>query len=593
MSASSHLDAVPTTAALILARRDDDSTALLVDERSWTWREFVDECAVRAAALVALRRPGPWHVGVLMDNDPEYLFLIGGAALCGATIVGVNPTRRGAELAGDVVRTDCGLVIVGDSYRDLVPDIEDVVDVAPTSGGIYRDAVAAARGARVDDWADRADAQHNLLLLFTSGSTGTPKAVLCGTSRLAAIGMLNIHGLTSDDVAYNAMPLFHGNALMSAWAPVLSVGATYAMRAKFSASGFLPDIQRFRATFFNYVGRSLAYILAQPESAAEADNCLRFGWGTEASARDRAEFTRRFATRITESYGSSEGVCVIVRDETTPSGALGKPNPMLGMQVVAPDGTPCPPARFTADGAIANPTEAIGEIVARGGAARFEGYYDNPDATAEKIRDGDYWSGDLAYVDADGVFWFAGRTNDWIRVDSENFSTAPLERIIARYPAIRGVAAYAVPDPRTGDRVMITVELASDPSGDDAFDPADFADFLAAQPDMGTKWTPALIRLTDRFPLTATRKLDKATLRHDAWFTADRVVELRDGAYHELDDARRAEIVEQFSSHGRAHLLHSRKSSEYPPGEGISPQVSGLSDDFHPHPRPQPGRTDR
>src|SRR5690606_38260452 len=130
-------------------------------------------------------------------------------------------------------------------------------------------------------------------------------------------------GLTRDDVAYNAMPLFHGNALMAAWAPILAVGGTYAMRPRFSASGFAPDVRRFGATFFNYVGRALSYVLAQPEHPDEADNRLRFGFGTEASTRDREEFQRRFGCRIVESYGSSEGVCTIMRTETTPPGALG------------------------------------------------------------------------------------------------------------------------------------------------------------------------------------------------------------------------------------------------------------------------------
>lgn len=545
----------PTTADLLLARADDAGIALATADKSWTWAEFVDECATRAAVLTALRTPdGPWHVGVLMDNEAEYLFLIGGAALCGATIVGVNPTRRGTELAGDVGRTDCQLVLVGSSYRDLIGDFADVADYLETDSSGYRALLDKYCASAAADWTDRTAQGHNLLLLFTSGSTGAPKAVKCSSARLAAIGTLNVHGITADDVAYNAMPLFHGNALMSAWAPILAVGGTYALRPRFSASGFLPDIQRFGATFFNYVGRSLAYVLAQPESAAEADNSLRFGWGTEASPRDRSEFSRRFGAPITESYGSSEGVCVIVRDASTPAGALGTPNPMLGMEIVDECGTVCPPARFDADGRLLNPAEAIGEIVARGGAARFEGYYRNDEATAEKIRDGDYWSGDLAYADSDGVFWFAGRTNDWIRVDSENFSTAPLERIITRYPAVRGAAAYPVPDSRTGDRVMVTVELNTPTAGAD-FDPLAFRDFLASQPDMGTKWTPQLVRVTDQFPLTATRKIDKPTLRRTAWHTADRVFELRDGAYHPLDLDRITALQNEFHDHDRAHLL--------------------------------------
>ncbi len=537
-----------TTADLLRARRDDDSRALLFAESEWTWSEFVTECERRAAALTALRAElpadAPWHVGVLMDNSPEYMFLIGGAALAGATIVGVNPTRRGAEVVADVARTDCALVLVGPSKADVGADLDGHVRILRTDTDAYRSLL----DADPIDCSTGPD-NHTLLLLFTSGSTGAPKAVKCGSARLAAIGTLNVHGMRRDDVAYNAMPLFHGNAVMSAWAPILSVGGTFALRDSFSASGFLPDIQRFGATFFNYVGRSLAYVLAQPERPEERDNRLRFGWGTEASARDREEFERRFGVPVTESYGSSEGVCVIVRDASTPRGALGTPNPMLGMTVLDEDGMECPPAVVADDGTLVNAAEAIGEIVARGGGDRFEGYYNNDAATAEKIRDGDYWSGDLAYRTPDGVYWFAGRTNDWIRVDSENFSTAPLERIIARFDGVRGVSAFAVPDPRTGDRVMAAVET------DSSFDPEEFAAFLDAQPDMGTKWTPHFLRLTERFPLTGTRKVDKSALRRAAWRTDDRVL-VRDGdAYVAFDRDAVSAFEASFAAHDRTHLL--------------------------------------
>lgn len=544
---------IPTTVTTIAdhlaARAEDPGPALLADDRSWTWREFVAESATRARLLTELRRPGPWHVGVLMDNDPEYLFLIGGAALAGATIVGINPTRRGAELAADVARTHCQLVLVGASQRELIDDLGDVAHLEVDAPD-YRRLRYTYRDVGFDDVANHRGVNHVLLLLFTSGSTGAPKAVICSSARLAAMGEINIRGLGRDDVAYNAMPLFHGNALMSAWAPILAFGGTFALRSKFSASGFLPDVQKFRATFFNYVGRSLSYILAQPESPAEAETTLRLAFGTEASATDRAEFTRRFGCHIFESYGSSEGVCVIVRDDTTPDGALGVPRPELGLEILHDDGTPCAPAEFDARGMLTNPAEAIGEIVARGGAARFEGYYNNPEATAEKLRDGDYWSGDLAYRDADGVFWFAGRTSDWIRVDSENFSTAPLERIIARFPGVVSVAAYPVPDPRTGDRVMVAVETAGG-----LLDTTAFADFLAVQPDLGTKWTPTLLRVTRALPLTATRKIDKPALRRIAWFTDDPVFEFVDGGYRRLTDARVNELADQFAGHARLHLL--------------------------------------
>src|ERR1700760_3344055 len=96
-----------TIAGLVAARAADEHNALLFEGASWTWAEVAHECAVRAATLrAAYSGAGPFHVGVLLDNVPEYVFLLGGAALAGATVVGINPTRRGDELAHDIRHTD-------------------------------------------------------------------------------------------------------------------------------------------------------------------------------------------------------------------------------------------------------------------------------------------------------------------------------------------------------------------------------------------------------------------------------------------------------------------------------------------------------
>ncbi len=94
-------------------------------------------------------------------------------------------------------------------------------------------------------------------------------------------------------------------------------------------------------------------------------------------------------------------------------------------------------------------TLAVGEIVHTSPTDTFEGYYRNEEARASKVRGGIYWSGDLAYRDADGWFFFAGRSNEWLRVDGENFAAAPVERIALRHPAVRSAAVYAVPTTRS------------------------------------------------------------------------------------------------------------------------------------------------
>ena len=119
-------------------------------------------------------------------------------------------------------------------------------------------------------------------------------------------------------------------------------------------------------------------------------------------------------------------------------------------------------------------------------AGAFEGYYRNPRAHAERVRGADFWTGDLAYRDQAGYFYFAGRSSDWLRVDSENFAAAPVERILQRWAGMSVALVYAVPDARTGDQVMCAVL----PATGTAFDPVAFAAFLDAQPDLGTKWRP-------------------------------------------------------------------------------------------------------
>ena len=514
----------PTAAELLLERAGDDHAGLRFEDGCWSWADIVDQAARRALLATELRREGPFHVGVLLDNLPEYLFWIAGAALAGAAVVGVNPTRRGAELERDVRHTDCQLLVTDHDHLPLIEGLELGIGEERLLLADDADYLKALEdlGADGDVPGAHVRPEDRLLLLFTSGSTGAPKAVVCSQGRLARIAgrIPAMYDITRDTTTYNAMPLFHGNAIMANWAGVLGTGATFSMRRRFSASGFLPDVRRFGARYFNYVGRALAYVLATEERPDDAENPLELGFGTEASAQDRRRFSKRFGCRLIESYGSSEGAMAIGWGPGAPAGSLGRP--LNGEDVVVADpetGAECPPAVFDVHGRLLNGDEAIGEIVGRNVVERFEGYYNNPEADAERLRNGWYWSGDLGYRDADGWLYFAGRTSDWLRVDSENFAAAPVESILFRFPGLVMAAVYPVPDPRTGDQVMAALEMAPGRP----FDPREFETFLAAQRDLGTKWAPTFVRVVEHMPLTASNKVHKPPLRADAWETVDPV----------------------------------------------------------------------
>ena len=184
------------------------------------------------------------------------------------------------------------------------------------------------------------------------------------------------------------------------------------------------------------------------------------------------------------------------------------------MKVINPEtGDECPPAEFDANGRVTNLLEAVGEIVETEPSSGFEGYYKNEEATKARFRDGWYWSGDLAYRDGDGWFYFAGRSNEWLRVDGENFAAAPVEAIIGRHPAVRSVAVYAVPDDPVGDRVM----AASNSSPAAARRPSGVRRLPRRPTRSRTQVGPQFVRFVPELPKLASMKIDKQRLRQEAW----------------------------------------------------------------------------
>jgi fatty-acyl-CoA synthase len=543
---------VTTAAQLVRLRAEDDNPGLLFESDEWSWRQVVAESERRGALLQDLRRDGPFHVGILLENTSEYLFLLAGAALVGATVVGINPTRRGAELATDITKTDCQLLITDSNQRGLLDGVDlgmGAERVLTCDSADYRkllEDVTVTGRVPVEPAPD-----DLFLLIFTSGSTDGPKAVRMthGRAARAAAGM----GFTGDDVIYSAMPLFHGNALSAAVLPAFASGATLALRRRFSASGLLADVRQVRATYFNTVGRAISHLVATPPTEHDRDHQLRFVLGPETSASDKAEFTRRFGVPLFEGYGSSENAIILKPVGGARPGALGRARERDDVVVVDENGHERARATFDAEGRLTNPAEAIGELVGRSTLSNFEGYYNNPEAEAQRSRNGWYWSGDLAYRDDEGIFYFAGRTGDWLRVDSENFAAAPVERILGRFPGFSGVAVFAVPDARTGDQVMVAAEV---PEGS-SFDPSAFAAFLAAQPDLGTKWSPRFVRIVPALPVTATDKIDKRPLRAVMWDTPDPVWH-RVGRDQKFVPMARSDIEalrNEFADNGRLDLL--------------------------------------
>ncbi len=521
----------PTMAAALRARCADSAERVFLrfEERSWTFAHAFRESCRFANLFLQDRDPArPFHVGVLMDNLPAFVFTELGCGLAGATLVGLNPTRTGAFLARDIAYADCQIVLVEARYAEQLQAALQS-DPAVRVKVFVADAGDCALWARLDDALATVSASDPevaveptdlLMIIFTSGTTKAPKGVLNSHGRLMLLGWgASVHmcKFSPADTVYSAMPLFHANAQILALIPALTAGGCIALVRRFSKTSFLTDVRRYGATLFNYVGTPFAYIMDTPARPDDADNPLRLAYGNEAPRQYIDAFAKRFGCQVIDGYGASEVGVGFSRDPSDPPRSLGR---AAGVQIINERDEECAAARFDETGRLLNADEAVGEIVNTGGVFMFEGYYKDEESTRQRTRHGWFYTGDLGYRDADGFIYFAGRDAEWLRVGGENFLARPIEDIVCRHPDVMLASVYGVPDPEAGDQVMATIKLRSGGT----FDPVAFATFIDGAADLPPRWRPTFLRIAGELLVTHTNKVLKRVLRREK-FLIDRITD--------------------------------------------------------------------
>ena len=520
---------VAPNAAALLRRNATESRRRASRSSSATGRgrtrEYFEE-SCRFAQPVRRRacpRDGPRHVAVLLDNTPDYLFAFGGAALHRrrGRRAQPHPARRApparhrahALRAGDhraaprgAARADRRRAAAGahvdpvrrrrrSASRRSATSLDDALDAVPSDDLGHRTRRRRDLGADLHvghvDGAEGGD-----LLAAAAARDRQPHADDHGPR--ARRRRLRVHA---------AVPLERGAG---------RAGRRRSSRRARSGSaggsprrGWLPDVRRYGATYFNYTGKPLAYLLAQPEQPDDADNPLRVAFGNEGSPEVVETFgaplRRRGDRRVRRDRRRRRGEPRRRGARRARSGS--RP---ITCKIVDEDGNEKARARHRRRAAASlNAEECVGEIVNTQGVGPFEGYYNNADATATTTRFGWYWSGDLGYKDADGYLYFAGRNADWIRVDGENFPAGPIEEALRHAPGVVLAAVYGVPDDQAGDQVMAGLVLRrrrrrSIPTRSRAGSTRRTA--------IGPKWRPRYVRVLRDPPTTGTNKIVKRTL---------------------------------------------------------------------------------
>ena len=523
-----------------------NKTVLMHGDRSWTYAQFRDQSVRMSHFLLgrlgAIGDGRPGHVAMVLENHLELLALYGGCAYGGLTLFGVNTGLRGEVLTGVLNQSRARVLVVDERFW---PEVERVrgelthlaaenILVLKTGKGDFdaRADLVACVEREVGPASKSLDAPSvtvapdtNLMVIYTSGTTGLPKGINNNHTKLCATGFgvsANL-GLGRDDIGYACMPLFHSNAMFVGFMPAFWVGGGMAIRERFSASQFVPDVLRHGVTFWNYVGEPVHYVLAAIDKQYGGDearikaeitdnpkNHFRYAVGNGAAPPDIDLFMKWMGLEdMFELYGSTEAAISTFRRKGDPRGSVGEVLD-AAVKILDSNGNECPPAELGADGKLLNYEQCVGEITrVAADTGLFQGYFDNPKANNEKFRDGVYHSGDLGHIlvrDGRRFLFFDGRTDDWIRKDGENFSAGQVGRILSEHPDVQLAVAYGVPCSVSDELVMSAIKLRDGAR----FDPKGFFEWCDAQVNgasMDRKWFPDFIRLVDDFEFTQTQKV--------------------------------------------------------------------------------------
>ena len=478
-----------------------DAPFMRDSETVWSYREFARRVSEVAAGLQAVGvEPGD-VVAIILPNCLEYLEAWWGVLWAGAVFNPVNPAFTGREAAQILSDSGASVVICRtefaealERHRAELPALRRVVTVAARPD----DPLRALRGSGSLAEPVGVDSDALAHLVYTSGTTGRPKgAMLSHANYVSDIRMFaELLPLARGDVLGMVLPLFHVNAqLVTTMLPML-IGAQSAMWDRFSASEFWTKVAEFEPVTFSAVPTMLAALLNAPGADEAETNTLRFvicGAAPLSPGLFR-RFEEKFGVAILEGYGLTEGACTSTLNPYWGPRKIGS----IGRAIRGQD------VSVLDDGGKEVASGELGEVCLRGPNIML-GYLNNPEATAEALRDGWLHTGDVGYVDEDGYFYLVDRKKDMIIRGGENVYPREIEDVLLEHAGVQAAAVVGRPDEVRGEEVHAVVVLA------EGVDVAELEEHCRER--LAPFKVPASWDVVEELPKTATEKIDKKVLR--------------------------------------------------------------------------------
>ena len=497
-------------------------------QRSLSFADWNDRASRLANGLLGLGLAKGDRVLLLAYNCVEWMEIYVALARVGLVAVPVNFRLLVSEIAYIAAHSEARAIIVQDDLRDRVETLHadspinancwiHFGTVTPDGWQGYEALIANSPATRAPTSpAQDVKPQDPFALMYTSGTTGRPKGAIRnheGNALLALATALEF-GFSRDDTGLLVMPMCHANSLYFGLT-FMYLGATVVVddRKSFDPEGLLETLARDKVTFTSLVPTHYIMMLALPDAARARHDISAVGKLLISSAPARKDtklaILAHFAnSRLFELYGATEtGWVTLLRpdEQIKRLGSVGREWAGSGaIRILDPEGQEVP------DG-------DVGELFSRT-CYIFDGYWKNPEKTAEAFR-GEWCSvGDMARRDADGYIHLVDRKSNLIISGGENIYPSEVEGVLGAYPKVKDVAVIGVPDAKWGEAVMAVVVLHD---GQQATE-AELQDWCRERM-AGFKRPRSIVFIGDtEMPRTATGKIVHRTLRERLLTTATR-----------------------------------------------------------------------
>jgi long-chain acyl-CoA synthetase len=439
------------------AERHDRRPALKLGDTVTTYSEL-DAASARIAGLLRARGVGPGdRVGIMLPNVPQFAVVYYGVLRAGGVVVPMNVLLKQREVAFYLGDPQARVVFAWHECAEaaVAGAAEAGAEVIVVGAGEFEGLLTA--GEPLTEVAHRSG-EDTAVILYTSGTTGTPKGAgltHAGLVRNVEIMLAeDMFGMTSQDVVFGALPLFHAFGQTCALNTAVTAGACLVVLPRFDAAAALGIIESERVTVFEGVPTMYSALLNHPgrERADVAALRLCVSGGAALPVEVLHGFEAAFECKVLEGYGLSETSPVVSfnhADRERKAGSIGTPIAGVEMKLVDDARRPVGAGE-------------VGEIAVRGHNV-MKGYWQRPEATARAIdADGWFYTGDMGRVDEDGYYFIVDRKKDMIIRGGYNVYPREIEEVLYEHPAVAEAAVVGIPHASLGEEVGAAVTLRRD-----------------------------------------------------------------------------------------------------------------------------------